>query len=241
MNYKTEFRDADALNLAAASFFVSQSHAALDRSGNFCVVLSGGTTPRGLFRLLATDKFWRAVPWDRTHVFWADERMVAPDHEWSNFRMAHELLLSKVPIPENNIHRIHGENGAKDAAREYRQELDSLFGTEAMPEMDLDLLGIGTDGHVASLFAGSPALNSNETIEPVIISPAMDTPTPAVDRVTMTLPCLNAARTVLFLVTGTDKAKALKEVSENKESIPAARIRAGQTLWYVDQAACPKR
>lgn len=239
MHRVTEFEDAEALNRAAASFFVRESHAALERSGNFCVVLSGGSSPHGLYELLATDRFWRAVPWDRTHVFWADERMVGPDHEWSNYGVARDLLLSRVPVPTANIHRIPGEKGAHDAAQEYRRELVNLFGAGAMPQMDLVLMGMGADGHAASLFPGCPALDSVESVEPVAAT--NDMPEPAVDRVTMTLPCLNAANTVLYLVSGADKAATFKAVRDGHESLPAARIRAQRTEWFVDRAALGRK
>ncbi|WP_243544990.1 6-phosphogluconolactonase [Pseudodesulfovibrio tunisiensis] len=227
------FPDTRALSRGAAELFVFHSHRALERSGRFAVALSGGSSPLPVFEMLASEPLWRAVPWDRTHVFWGDDRAVGPDHEHSNYRPARDLLLSRVPIPGDHVHRIRGELGAQDAAVAYRQELARFF-EDAVPAFDLMLQGLGPDGHTASLFPGSHALDSREWVEPV---PAPDME-PRVERVTMTLPLLAAAKNVIVLATGVSKAPVLKNIfsaASESEKYPVARLFSGDVLWLTDQ------
>jgi 6-phosphogluconolactonase len=190
---------------------------------------------------LATDPALRAqVPWDKTYVFWGDERHVPPDHADSNYRMADEAMLSKAPIPPANVYRIKSENpDASKAAEDYEQALRAYFHLTAgqFPRFDLVFLGLGPEGHTASLFPGTKALH--ETARLVVSSWVGKFYT---DRITMTPPTLNNAACVIFLVSGDDKALPLKAVLEGNyepEQLPAQLIRPshGKVLWLVDRAA----
>ena len=233
------FADAEDLSRAAAELFIELAHRALESRGRFTVALSGGSTPKRLFELLADADHWRAVPWDRTLVFWGDDRAVAPDHEWSNYRLAHDALLAHVPIPEHNILRIKGELGAVDACEDMRRNLVNCFGDKKPPRFDLVLQGMGDDGHTASLFPGTEALDATDWVVPVIDPPA----NPKVDRVTLTFPVLDNARVALFLAAGKGKREIIREIVNDPtapERYPAARLEAKKTLWYVDAAAFGK-
>ncbi|MUM78557.1 6-phosphogluconolactonase [Pseudodesulfovibrio sp. F-1] len=229
------FADVEAQSRAAADLLVSLSHRALEARGRFTLALSGGAGPARLMQLLATEPWRGSIPWDRAVVFWGDERAVPPDHEWSNYRQANDLLLSRVPVDRANVVRIRGELGAGEAARELRRDLARCFGEVAWPCFDLALLGMGLDGHTASLFPGRYELDSSDWVEAVSAPDAE----PRVDRVTLTLPVLNAARTALFLVSGRDKRSLVTEIMNDPASgsHPAARVDAGRTLWYLDEAA----
>lgn len=230
------FADVEAQSRAAASLIVGLSHRALEARGRFTLALSGGSGPVRLMELLAREPCRGAIPWDRTLVFWGDDRAVGPEHELSNFRLARELLLSRVPVPEANLVRIRGELGAEDAARELRLDLVECFGESSPPRFDLVLLGMGRDGHTASLFPGRPELDSVAWVEPV---PAPDME-PRAERVTMTLPVFNAARTALFLVAGQDKRALVGQIRHDPTAparFPAACVAAERTLWYLDEAA----
>ncbi len=230
-----------ALYRAAASEFFLQAIAAVDARGRFMVALSGGSTPRGMYALLATDPTWRAqLPWDRIHFFWGDERHVPPDDPESNFRMADETLLSVAPVPAANIHRIYGEAGnPAEAASEYEDELREVFEvTEGqLPRFDLILLGLGSEGHTASLFPGTRALAENQRLVVSNWVGKLFT-----DRVTLTAPVLNNAASVLFIVSGADKATALKAILEGPyepDQLPAQLVNPtnGRLVWLLDQAA----
>jgi 6-phosphogluconolactonase len=190
---------------------------------------------------LADDPTWRGqVPWDKMHVFWGDERHVPPDHPDSNYRMAHEAMLSKVPIPQAHVHRIKSENpDAGRAAEDYEQTLLAFFHLTAgqFPRFDVVFLGLGPEAHTASLFPGTKALH--ETRRLVVLTWVGKFCT---DRITLTPPVLNNAAGVVFLVSGEDKALALKAVLEGPdepEQLPARLIRPahGRLLWLVDRAA----
>jgi 6-phosphogluconolactonase len=233
--------DAAALYRAGAAEFVRQASAAVAATGTFTVALSGGSTPKGLYTLLATDPTFRAqVPWDNIHVFWGDERHVPPDDAESNYRMAHEVMLSKVPIPPANVHRITSEHAeASQAAEAYEQVLQAFFRPPAgqFPCFDLIFLGLGPEGHTASLFPGTKALHEEQRL--VVSNWVGKFYT---DRITMTPPILNNAACVIFLVSGEDKALPLKAVLEGAyepEQLPAQLIRPrhGRLLWLVDQLA----
>jgi polyphosphate glucokinase len=230
-----------ALYESAASEFVKQSASALSSNARYTVALSGGSTPRGLYQLLATHPTWHSqVPWDRTHFFWGDERHVPPEHPDSNFRMANETLLSVAPVPAANIHRIRGEAAsAADAAREYEHELRRVFKPAAgqLPRFDLVLLGLGAEGHTASLFPGTRALAEAQRL---VVSNWVGKL--YADRITLTPPMLNNAACVLFLVAGDDKATALKAILEGPyepEQLPAQLISPtnGRLVWLLDRAA----
>jgi 6-phosphogluconolactonase len=232
---------AEGLYRAAADEFVHLAVQASQTTGRFCVALAGGSTPKGLYALLANDASLRdAIPWQQTHVFWGDERPVPPDHVDSNYRTAASALLSKVPIAPRNVHRIHGEEADPQvAARTYEQELRSFFVLPggAFPRFDLVLLGLGSDAHTASLFPGSAALQEADRLAVANRVDKLNT-----TRITLTVPVFNNARCVVFLVSGANKASALKAVIEGPDAphdVPAQLIqtRAGKIIWLVDQGA----
>jgi len=227
----------DAVTLAheAAQEFHRLAEAAVQQQGRFAVALSGGNTPRSVYSLLAGEP--KQLPWERIHIFFGDERHVPPDHPDSNFRMASESLLSKVPIPEKNIHRIHAELDAEPAAAEYDQDLRDFFGlvNQGWPRFDLIFLGIGEDGHTASLFPGSKALT--ETSSRVTANWVEKFKT---FRITLTFPVLNHAAEVVFLVSGASKSQILSEILRpGAQKYPAQSIQPenGRLLWLVDEDA----
>lgn len=198
------------------------------------IVLAGGSTPRNLYERLAQVE---DVPWDNVHVWFGDERTVPPDHEDSNYGMAHEHLLSRIDIPAENIHRVRGEDDPARAARDYSAEIGEYveLRPSGMPKFDLVILGLGEDGHTASLFPDTEALDA--TMEVVV---ANEVPQEDTTRITLTNPALNAAEHVLFLATGESKAEPLAAIVEGGDDAPpAAFVRPvpGELHWYVDRAA----
>lgn len=233
------YPDPPALFEAAAGAFVEEAESAVKMRGRFTVALSGGSTPRGLFGVLSTKDRDR-LPWSQMFFFWGDERHVAPDSSESNYRMAREALLSKVPIPESNIFRVDAEDpDANRAAEKYEGTLRQFFalGPTDFPEFDLILLGMGPDGHTASLFPQSKGLQEKQRL---VIANWVEKFSSY--RITFTAPVLNNARTVEFLVAGADKAPALREVLEGNagaELYPAKMVQPnhGKLVWRVDQLA----
>jgi 6-phosphogluconolactonase len=232
------FSDPSSLSRAAAELFVEAARQAVSERGRFLVALSGGGTPAGLYRLLADDPYRNRVDWSKTCVFWGDERCVPPDDPGSNYRQAHDILLARVHIPAGNVLRIKGELAPQTASDDYAQTLKAYAepGRE-WPHFDLILLGLGEDGHTASLFPGSPV----EAGSPALAVTAEYQGRPA-DRVTLTPVVFNDARQILFLVTGANKAVTLTRVLSDLrilEKLPAQRIRPtdGQVTWLVDEAA----
>ncbi len=231
--------DAEALARRAAETVAALASEASERSGRFTVALAGGSTPRSLNARLAKED-WR-IPWQRTHLFWGDERLVPIDDPESNYRMARETFLERTPIPPENVHRVPCE-GAADAGRvavEYDRMLAAFF--EAVPgrvpRLDLVLLGLGADGHTASLFPRSAALHERSRL---VAAVAADPPRTA--RVTMTVPLLCAASHAVFLVSGRGKAAVLRDVLEgarDPERLPAQLIEPddGDLVWLVDEEA----
>jgi 6-phosphogluconolactonase len=226
-----------ALFQAAADEFARLAADAVQKSGKFSVALSGGSTPRSLYQLLASGAFPK-LPWNRTCFFFGDERHVPPDDPESNYRMANEAMLSKVPVPAANVFRIPAEmKDAGAAASAYEQTLRSFFhlGPPEFPRFDLILLGLGSDGHTASLFPDSSALGENRKL--VVANWVEKFKT---HRITFTFPVLNHAACVMFLASGADKAGILHEVLENPQAdLPSQKVRPvnGSLLWMVDQAA----
>jgi len=222
---------------AAAEEFAQIAAKAIRARGRFTVALSGGSTPRGLYSLLATGKF--NVAWDSTFFFWSDERHVPPDDPQSNFRMANEALLSKISVPPENIFRILAEKNADDAATAYEATLRSVFavGPSAIPRFDLILLGLGTEGHTASLFPGSPAVEETKRL---VVANWVEKLHSA--RITFTYPLLNNAACVIFLVSGAEKADILEQILEGPGGLPAQRVCPvnGRLLWIEDHAAAAK-
>jgi len=229
------FKDAEEMSRAAAENFIAAAAQAIAERDRFIVALNGGGTPRRLFQLLASapDK----MDWSRTHVFWGDERCVPPTDPESSYGMAKEILLDHVPIPLDNVHRVLSEPEPGEAVSDYIRVL-KRFASPPLdwPRFDLILLGMGDDGHTASLFPHSPV----EATAPVLAVTGDYQSRPA-RRVTLTPLVFNSAQNVMFLVTGASKAGTLKHVlnQESPEQYPAARIRPadGQVTWMVDEAA----
>lgn len=233
--------NSEELSRVAATEFVNQAKEAVQAKGTFTVALSGGSTPKSLYTLLADDAALRVVvPWDKVHFFWGDERHVPPDHPDSNYRMAHEALLSKVSVPPTNVHRIKSEHPeASRAADEYDQMLREFFGlaAEQFPQFNLVLLGMGPDGHTASLFPGTEALREQTHLVVANRVEKFDT-----YRITLTPPVLNSAAAIIFLVSGEEKAETLQAVLQGEkqpERFPAQLISPthGTLLWLVDRPA----
>ncbi len=227
------------LSEAAAEEVVRTANEAVAQRGRFTIALSGGSTPKNLYNLLVTNAR-NLLPWDRMFFFWGDERHVPPNDPDSNYRMANETMLSKIPVAAGNVFRIPAENpDAAAAAAAYEQTLRKFFQLEPaqFPTFDLILLGMGPDGHTASLFPGTKALQEKTRLVVANWVEKLKT-----SRITLTLPVLNAARCVTFLVSGTDKAAALRAVLEEDvpaEQYPSKLIRpsAGKLIWLVDRAA----
>jgi 6-phosphogluconolactonase len=233
------FADPAELADAAARTIADAAAAAVADHGRFTCALSGGDTPRDTYQRLAQPPLVTRIPWAQTWVFFGDERCVPPDHPSSNYRMAHETLLAKVPIPALQVFRIRGEaDDPEAAAAEYARRLTETFGTRrgAWPRFDLILLGMGLDGHTASLFPGSPALK--EVFRSVVAVHAAAATIP--QRITLTLPVLEAAACVIFLVAGREKAKTVKAVFGAQPSLlPAGMVQPvnGRLIWMLDRAA----
>ncbi len=235
------FRDVEEVSHEAAKLFVSAANSSISLKGLFTVAVSGGSTPKRFFSLLASNMYADIVDWSRVHLFWVDERCVPKEHKDSNFRGAWDSLLSQISIPETNIHRIKGEKSPEDGALEYEYELTRFFGADTLPAFDLIFLGMGEDGHTASLFPASDSLKEAKKLAvPVYVEKLKSW------RVTLTLPVLNNAHSVVFLVTGKNKADILKEVLENRAGslkYPAGHIKPnnGSLRWIVDESAAGER
>lgn len=225
----------DVADAAADLIFESQSEAIQER-GSFRIALSGGHTPRLLFDVLAGEEWNKTMSWEEWEVFWADERAVPPDHADSNYRLAHETLLSKVAV--GDVWRIRGEApDLTEAAAEYARAIRSRFGPGA-PVFDTILLGMGRDGHTASLFPGHAAIESGSIVETVEVTDWIPR------RLTLTLPVLNHARRVIFMVTGAEKAETVHRIFEEEDTtLPAARVLPldGDCWWILDEAAAGRK
>jgi 6-phosphogluconolactonase len=238
------FDDAPRMAAAAASLIQEAADRAIAARGRFLLVLAGGTTPRAVYHRLAAEHA-HGIDWERVHLFWGDERAVPPEHPDSNFRMVAESLLSRVRVPPANVHRMRGE-AADGGASEYDEELQRFFGARwpgGVPgehTFDLVLLGIGADGHTASLFSGSEALATSGWAT-TAHAPASS---PVEQRITLTLPAINGAREVLFLAAGSAKRDAVASAlsgAGSPHAVPAARVRArGSTRWFLDRDAAPE-
>jgi 6-phosphogluconolactonase len=232
--------NGDALALRAADLFAMAAQEAAAARGRFAVALSGGETPRALYRLLARQQFSQKIPWRRVQLYWGDERCVPPDDPKSNYGMARENLLKHIPIAGENVHRVRGEDPPEEAAQAYDAELRGLAAQERprseVPVFDLVLLGLGIDGHTASLFPHSDALAVEDRFSVATAAPDGS------PRVTVTAPVLNAARRVWFLVGGDRKAGMVAEVIEGLRvplAVPAQGIAPvhGTLTWLLDEDA----
>lgn len=227
--------------------FVALARKAITSRGQFAVALAGGSTPRATYALLATEEFAARVDWPRVHIFWGDERCVPPDHPDSNYRMAREALLDHVPLPARNVHPIQGEIDPEEAAADYERTLRSFFarnpngkeirGDGSTPRFDLALLGMGKNGHTASLFPGAVALHERKRWVVVNYVEKL-----SAWRITLTPVAINAAADVAFVVSGAGKAERLRHVLTGPyrpDVLPAQIVRpdCGRLLWLIDAAA----
>lgn len=248
MELHLEVRSTASLTIeAAARRLVLVAGRAIRARGECVIALSGGSTPRDMYRLLAGEPWVSSLDWARMQVLWGDERCVPPDHEASNYRMAREALLDHVPVPSANVHRIHGEDDPTPAAAAYEQLLRDILRTPSGPprdtpgrRIDLVLLGLGEDGHTASLFPGDIAVSD----DPRWVRAAYPAGARAA-RVTLTPVIINAAAEVMFLVLGTAKAAIVREVLERArrpQELPAQSIApvAGQVRWFIDSDAAAR-
>ncbi|HVS10306.1 MAG TPA: 6-phosphogluconolactonase [Planctomycetota bacterium] len=231
--------DAEQVCREARERFAGEARSAARERGTFRVALSGGSTPRRLYELLAelpAGEAPPAVPWSKVHFFWGDERLVPPDHEASNYRMAREALLSRLELAPEQVHRVPTELEPERCAQAYEQTLLRAF--EGHVRFDLLLLGIGADGHTASLFPGSPALEERERLVAAVRAPGGGP-----DRVTLTLPAFETARCGFFLASGAEKAEAVRAALGGGDSPPPAgrvRLREGRLVWLLDRAAASR-
>lgn len=223
---------AEDLAQAVAESLADRVSQVLQRQSHFSLALSGGRTPRFFYHLLATE-YRQRIDWKRIHLFWCDERYVPHDHPASNFRMAREVLIDPLNLPPENVHPMPtAALSPSDAARQYEQQLRAFFGET--PCFDFVLLGMGADGHTASLFPGTPALQERKHWVAVGEAPVE----PRV-RLTLTLPVLNAARAVHFLITGADKADTVRRILVENVALPAALVSPteGELVWWLDKLA----
>ena len=232
------YPNGDTLSHEAAKYIVRLANQAIVTHGRFTMALSGGNTPKQLYGLLAAEPYRSQIDWNAVEIFWSDERYVPPDNPESNYHMAEQALLSKVPIPSDHVHRMPADQPDREAAsQEYTREMQHVFGTNDIPSFDLLQLGMGPEGHTASLFPHQPSLHvTDRLVMPVSV------PKPPPDRLTFTPPILNAAKNVLFLVTGADKAQVVHAVIEgpyNPDEYPAQIVRPpnGEVTWMLDTAA----
>jgi 6-phosphogluconolactonase len=234
------FQDRQSLAVAAAETFSAAAAEAVASRGKFLVALSGGSTPQTLFTLLAASPYQEQIAWPDTHIFWGDERLVPANDPGGNYYHARRLLLEKVPIPPSQVHRLRGELPVVDAVKDYERQLETVSeGGRSWPRFDLALMGMGADGHTASLFPGSSAVM--EETRPVLSVTADYAGRPS-QRITLTPPVFNDARQVLFLVAGADKAEALAAVLNGPRDLqqwPAQSIQphSRKPAWFADVQA----
>ncbi|HEX2078462.1 MAG TPA: 6-phosphogluconolactonase [Longimicrobium sp.] len=231
--------DAHAASLALAESFAERVAEAVRARGRFSVALTGGSGPVRAYRLLGEEPLRSRIPWNAVHLFWGDERCVPPGHARSNFRMANEAFVSRVPVPPDNVHRMRGELPPSTGAQAYAGELAAFFGP-GVPRFDLVHLGVGPDGHVASLFPFSDPLRERERIVATAIHRPLGEP-----RITLTLPVLNAAARIELPVMGADKARIAWAVLRGPIDpfrFPAQSVRPadGEMVWRMDPAAAER-
>ena len=227
------FSDPAALARYVAEWMTS---AAVAAKNSFRVSLSGGSTPKALYQLLASDKFRNRFPWHLVSWYFGDERLVPYDSADSNYRMVHEAMFAKAPVPPENIHPIPVEGSPEEAAQQYEQTLQQTYGATildpARPLFDLTLLGLGPDGHTASLLPGEPVLEERKRWVAAVSHGRPEV------RITMTYPVIESSRRVAFLVTGSAKEPILRAIRDGSSQVPAAQVRpVGELFWFVDRAA----
>jgi len=228
--------DFESLAHRVAQWIVDLACAA---PGRFTIALSGGSTPKRLYQMLAAPPLLEAMPWERVHLFFGDDRFVAWDDPNSNYGMANAAMIAHVPIPAGNVHGIVHKGTVADAAHEYENTLKSFYGSgtldPARPLFDVVLLGMGPDGHTASLFPGKPALDEVNRWVIEVPEPGL---TPFVPRVTLTYPALHSAKSTAFVAAGADKTAMMNRVLSGERALPSARISpVGELIWFIDRAA----
>src|SRR5947199_8026198 len=235
------YDDKHTLSQHAAEYIMRIANESIDLHGHFTIALTGGTTPGEVYSLIGSEPFRSQIDWQLVHIFWGDERCVPHNSPESNFYLAQEALLQKISIPESQIHPMPADQLNRDAASQaYTIEMQNTFGTDGIPSFDLIHLGMGPEGHTASLFPHQASLHEkHRLIMPVSV------PKPPPDRLTFTPPLLNAARNVLFLVTGSEKADALHAVLEGEyqpDEYPAQIVHPtnGEVVWMLDKAVAQK-
>jgi 6-phosphogluconolactonase len=236
------FPNLEKASHSLAEKLTEEASTAVGKQGQFTLALSGGKTPRLLYNLLARE-YKNKVEWQAVHLFWGDERCVPQNHPDSNFSLAYETLISKIPLPPQNIHSLKtGLENPRKAADTYEEILKEFFRdseTENFPTFDAILLGMGKDGHTASLFPGSPVLDEKNRWVVAVEAPSSFSPK---NRITLTLPLINRSRAVFFLVSGSEKSRVLKSILEEpdkaRRNYPAAMVQARKKLiWHVDEDA----
>lgn len=235
------FSDGEKLSQAAAEYIVRLAHESIAAHGTFTLALSGGSTPKKLYGMLAAEPYRSQIDWPHVEIFWSDERCVPVDDPECNYNMALEVMLSKLQLEASQIHRMPADEVDRDvAAQEYTREMQRIFGTNDIPAFDLIQLGMGPEAHTASLFPHQESLHERERlVMPVSV------PKPPPPRLTFTPPLLNAARHILFLVTGAEKADAVQAVLEGEQQpdeYPAQIVHPthGDVTWMLDSAAARK-
>lgn len=234
------FETAEKVARAAADYFAEIAVSSISAEGRFSVALAGGSTPRRTYQLLATEEYRNRLPWSQVHLFFGDERSVPGTHADSNYRMAEEAMISLLPIPAPNVHRMVGEGDAVANASLYEGELQTFFDGATWPRFNLVLLGMGDDGHTASLFPGTEALSEAKAWAVANWVEKLKT-----YRITLTAPAINHAANIIFLVAGAGKAERLLEVlrgARNPLRLPSQLIQpvAGSLVWLVDKAAAQR-
>ena len=234
--------DSTQLAMAGADIFVSKAIQSVEENGRFAVAISGGTTPRRMHRLLAEPPYISNIPWDRTHLFWVDDRFVPETHPASNYGAAKKDFLNRVPIPAAQIHAIPQLITPDESARQYQETMTDFFDESGrrVPSFDLIFLGLGTDGHTASLFPGTAALNKKARNGKERLAVAVKGGNPDVYRVTLTLPVLNHGKNIIFIVSEKEKAPILHAIfNDPGKGLPAQQIQPnhGKLTWLADRAA----
>jgi 6-phosphogluconolactonase len=235
------YPDIQTLSTEAAQFIVRLANEAIVSHGRFTLALSGGSTPKATYSLLGSEPYRSQIDWTQVEIFWSDERCVPPDDKESNYALAQQVLLSNIPIPTNQIHRMPADTSDRDAASQaYEREMQRTFSTDSIPNFDLIQLGMGPEGHTASLFPHQESLHEQQRL----VMP-VNVPKPPPPRLTFTPPLLNAAKHVLFLVTGGEKADAVKAVLEGEyepDEYPAQIVKPtnGEVTWMLDTEAARK-
>ncbi len=235
----TVWKDAEVLSFAAAHFFVTECNRCIAKKGKFTVALSGGNTPKRLYQLLATPAFSTNIPWDKVFLFWSDERFVANTDADSNYKMVKENLLDHISIPEENIFPVPVDGTAKKSAKAYEETIKNFF-NEKRAVFDFLLLGIGEDGHTASLFPDTDILKEKKRLVREVWVEAKQT-----FRISFTLPLINKSAQIIFLVAGKEKASVVAEIINHKKinpALPAQLVKPvkGNILWMVDEDAAGK-